>query len=104
MPARFRIFVSNAKVVDCFTIVDCKPTEHGERYYGAFNHQPFHPQGFGQHGAYQPKDWNGDLRHLGKRIYVVDLPTKQARQFALQFMESCKATKTQVQAAMGKNT
>jgi len=54
---------------------------YGMNYpYLASSEQPFHPQGFGQHGK-NPTFLTG--RHLGRRIFFDALPL-QVQQFVLQ--------------------
>jgi hypothetical protein len=74
--------------IDRFTAVYLKPMERkdGTRYspdsfaYAGMSAEPFHPQGFGQHGESDrgPADFPpcrlGRRNHLGKRILCADLP------------------------------
>lgn len=72
--------------IDRYTVVFIGQTSRkcGEFPYLAMNSAPFHPQGFGQHGATQDKPcdtnrWGfapalGRKCHLGRRIRFEDLP------------------------------
>ena len=70
-----RIFDDGGKTIDRYTLITADNSMYG------FNDEPFHPQGFGQYcGTWQ----GGATGHLGKRISLKDLPTKQAKTFVRQ--------------------
>lgn len=81
-----RIYDNGGKTYDRYTAVfmdrvDSTYMTDGYLYEAlAFNDDPFHPLGFGQHVTAMPG------RHLGKRITLDQLPPK-ARQFVQQNLE-----------------
>ena len=101
MRDRFRLYDNGGKTIDRYTLIDAKPHDNVSNDnsgwvvwhdYIAFNSEPFHPQGFGQHGEYERIHSDRlDLRHLGRRISLDALP-EQARRFAEQFIRDCCAT------------
>lgn len=60
---------NGGKTMDRYTVVyDIIGDSRGNYECVGMNHEPFHPQGFGQHGTATPG------RHLGKKIGFKDLP------------------------------
>lgn len=86
MRQTIRIYDNGGRSADRYTAIDMSRRELVTRQYSstwmycaiAFNSEPFHPQGFGQHVHSQPG------RHLGKRIELDQLPA-EARRFVEQF-------------------
>ncbi len=63
--------------VDRFTVVYTgryRRYTGGEQLYVGMDAHPFHPQGFGQHGASRTAIDMPAYSHLGKRIEFADLP------------------------------
>lgn len=67
---RIRCYDNGGKTADRFTVVLMdQPSLHWLCFQAlGMNHEPFHPQGFGQHSAAMPG------KHLGKRIPFLELP------------------------------
>ena len=65
-----RCYDNGGKTADRYTVVYMDyPTRHAGCYESVgMSTEPFHPQGFGQHGDAMPG------RHLGRRIAFADLP------------------------------
>ena len=63
--------------VDRYTVVftgNYRKKTDGESLYLGMSGEPFHPQGFGQHGSHDRRIDLPVPRHLGKRIGFLDLP------------------------------
>ena len=84
--------MDNGGSIDRYTVAYLAPDWNcGRKYFGhvAMNHEPFHPQGFGQHGETYaaPVDFPcarmGRKNHLGKRIPFTELP-KDCQKLVLQ--------------------
>lgn len=96
---RFLLLDNGGETADRFTLYDTKPMKHG--YFGTtvlyigFSENPYHPQGFGQHGettVSQLRELKQELRNkgssnIGKVAKLKDLPEK-AQKFAKSFMDS----------------
>lgn len=85
MTHNIRIYDNGGKTYDRYTCVFMdEPFSNipgDERKQAlAFDENPFHPLGFGQHTSAMPG------RHLGKKISLDDLP-EEARGFVLQNIE-----------------
>ena len=67
---RIRCYDNGGKTADRYTVVylDCPENAPGMYWSIGMDSSPFHPHGFGQHGAAMLG------RHLGKRIRFADLP------------------------------
>jgi hypothetical protein len=92
MPVRTRRFVlldNGGKTADRYTLFDTKPMDNVIHYIG-FDNNPYHPQGFGQHGELSPSQFrlhkNERFRALGKVVKLETLPP-QAQKFAKSFMD-----------------
>lgn len=87
IPRYVRLYDNNGETADRYTCVfSGRYRARGEQFlYLGMSSDPFHPQGFGQHGY----SWNlidldkngwpikiGQINHLGKRIQFWDLPEK----------------------------
>lgn len=77
-----KLYDNFGETIDRYTAVftDRPESRPGTYEALAFNSDPFHPCGFGQHTQAMPG------RHLGKKITLEDLP-EPARQFVMQNME-----------------
>lgn len=85
-PRWVRCYDNGGKTFDRYTVVfSGRYTRKtaGEFWYVGMSEHPFHPQGFGQHGARRPSparedgQWHIDrpkYAHLGKKIRFADLP------------------------------
>lgn len=78
IPRYIRIFDFGEEHLERYTVIFTKKPIHlkGSSRSGIFifvgmSNNPFHPQGFGQHG--ETKDPRGG-KHLGKRITFAELP------------------------------
>lgn len=67
-----RVFDAGSEVNDRYTAVYTKAADGGYYYLG-MNSEPFHPQGFGQHGHFKTHE-AGDFSHLGTEIKFKTLP------------------------------
>ncbi len=67
---RVACYDNGGATCDRFTVVYLDQPERAANTFAAvgMNHEPFHPQGFGQHTAAMPG------RHLGRRIAFAALP------------------------------
>jgi hypothetical protein len=88
VPRYVRCYDNGGKTVDRYTVVFAGRHAAARIYrvfpYLGMSSQPFHPQGFGQHGETRDKPcdvdrWGfppamGRTGHLGKRIPFADLP------------------------------
>lgn len=85
---RFVLIDNGGKTADRYTLFDTKPYE-GRIMYIAFNNQPYHPQGFGQHGEITVAQFNQHkserFRALGKPIKL-EAMSEDAQKFAKEFM------------------
>jgi hypothetical protein len=70
MTMKIRCYDNGGKTMDRYTVIFMDSPEALAGHFAclAMNHEPFHPQGFGQHSAAIPG------RHLGKRIKFEELP------------------------------
>lgn len=64
------IYDNGGKTLDRYTVIYDLP-ENGRNCFWSIgmSENPFHPQGFGQHGAAMPGS------HLGEKIKFIQLPT-----------------------------
>jgi hypothetical protein len=77
-PKHIRCYDNGGKTCDRYTVVYMKePRSNGLFNARAMNHQPFHPQGFGQSTTAKLG------RHLGKRIKFSALP-EDCRKLVMQ--------------------
>ena len=86
---QLRIWDNGGETADRYTIILPRWTKdwYNEKLYGrrvwnclASSAEPFHPQGFGQHGSAVPGP------HLGKRIRFQALP-EQVQEFARNYLK-----------------
>jgi hypothetical protein len=82
---------------DRYTILSTLPMPGTNRHeYGGFSENPYHPQGFGQHGELTHAEFNAHAREhfkaLGKQISVHALPA-DARKFAYDFIEADRGSR-----------
>lgn len=89
VPKWIRVYDNGGRSFDRYTVVFTKKAitnTHGDRWfmYLGMSENPFHPQGFGQHGESdrQPVD-RPTYGHLGKKIKFEDLP-EDCKQLVLQ--------------------
>lgn len=85
MPKYVRCYDNGGKTFDRYTVVFTGRYKKSGRYfeYLGMSAQPFHPQGFGQHGeSSRPVD-RPTYSHLGKKISFNDLP-EDCKQCVLQ--------------------
>lgn len=77
-----RLYDNGGKTIDRYTLVHMDQPEGGGLYacFG-FSEDPFHPLGFGQHGAAMPG------RHLGKRITPDELPPQARKAYELEITQ-----------------
>lgn len=78
MIERLKIFDNGGRTCDRYTVVYPREQYAGRRYYYPYvsmDENPFHPQGYGQHGELPPPGRAG-FRHLGRRIKFEELPEK----------------------------
>lgn len=106
MPARFRIYDNDGETFDRFTIIDskcCRVQGIRTYIYLGFSEDPFHPQGFGQHGELSGSSYvehtANNFASMGKRIAGNDLP-KQGQRLVKQFMENSEGSKAAIHTAM----
>jgi hypothetical protein len=72
-----RCYDNGGKTADRFTVVYAGRYRHltgGDQWYVGMSCHPFHPQGFGQHGASSNDIDRPSYKHLGKRISFDALP------------------------------
>ena len=72
-PKYIRCYDNGGATFDRYTVVFTR----GKRCYLGMSENPFHPQGFGQHGEWRKGENSIDYpiySHLGKKIKFVDLP------------------------------
>ena len=70
-----KVYDSGEKLFDRYTVVYMEPyLFQGRKYftYLGMSENPFHPQGFGQHGEIERR--NSNFNYLGKKINFDDLP------------------------------
>ena len=93
---RFILLDNGGKTADRYSLFSARsttPMGFGAAYhsYIGFNEDPYHPQGFGQHGEITEAQFNAHkskrFRSLGRPILFSDLPPK-AQKFAKEFMDS----------------
>lgn len=68
-----RVYDNCGKTFDRYTIVFTKKI-NDEFVYLGMSENPFHPQGFGQHGSSKTIIDRPTWKHLGKRIKFEQLP------------------------------
>lgn len=70
MKMNIKCYDNGGKTFDRYTVIYMDDPERGHNLFSSvgMSEHPFHPQGFGQHGAARPG------RHLGKRIKFEELP------------------------------
>lgn len=75
-PAKLRIYDNGGASVDRYTVVFTGNYKGrgGRCHYLAMSGEPFHPQGFGQHGEHHTVIDRPQYSHLGKPIGFDDLP------------------------------
>lgn len=88
-----RCFDNGGKTFDRYTIIPPRWAKEERERDGSWNsigasERPFHPQGFGQHGAATPG------HHLGKRITWDELPEAVQRFARQSFPDYAPAAKT----------
>lgn len=90
MRKRFILLDDGGASADRYTIFDSRPDVYGNHQFGAFDKNPYHPMGFGQHGEISHRAFEehrrGRFRALGKSIKLEDLP-ENAQRFAKKFMQ-----------------
>ena len=96
-PKRFVLLDNGGKTADRYSLFSAKPTTptgfKGAAYhaYIGFSENPYHPQGFGQHGEINEAQYAAHKRErfraLGKPVRFDSLPP-QAQKFAKEFMDS----------------
>lgn len=77
-PRYIRCYDNGGRTCDRYTVVFTgryKRRTGGQFVYLAMNEQPYHPQGFGQHGFSDELIDRPKYAHLGKRIRFEELPT-----------------------------
>jgi hypothetical protein len=76
-PRYIRCYDNGGRSYDRYTVAYTGRYRHktgGEFWYVAMSANPYHPQGFGQHGSSTSQiDWP-TYGHLGKRIAFAELP------------------------------
>jgi len=94
--AKVRIFDAGDKVADRYTVL---PPRYDRKYRNGqqwvslhMGPDPFHPQGFGQHGYLYTYHVGP---HLGKRINWSDLPAGAQAMTVMNFPEYCPADTVQ---------
>jgi hypothetical protein len=71
---RFLLLDNGGETFDRYTLYDTKSSDRVIHYLG-FSENPYHPQGFGQHGFVNAYEFNiKKLKHVGKPIELEDLP------------------------------
>lgn len=76
-PAHVRCYDNGGKTFDRFTVVFTRlqgKVKRGTCLYVGMSAEPFHPQGFGQHGEAAHAIDRPRYSHLGKRIDFAKLP------------------------------
>jgi hypothetical protein len=77
-PLHVRCYDNGGETFDRFTVVYTEPESMNGRTYFTYvgmSSEPFHPQGFGQHGDSNDRPIDRPTwKHLGKRIDFFDLP------------------------------
>ena len=93
---RFILIDDGGKSADRYTLFDTKPYG-GQILYIAFNNEPYHPQGFGQHGEITVAQFNrheADMFRALGRIIKLEAMSKDAQKFAKEFMDAVIANET----------
>ena len=85
MGRRFRLYDNGGATIDRYTLLDTRADPDGWRDYIAFNGEPYHPQGFGQHGEIQLTS-HFSWRHVGRILPDLSTLSPDARRFALDFI------------------
>ena len=92
LPRGFVLTDNGGRTYDRYTLLCTIPQPCAGRdsyYYLGMSENPYHPQGFGQHGELREADIIGHkatrYRQLGKRITLADLP-EEARRAAESFV------------------
>lgn len=74
IPKYIRCYDDGGKSLDRYTVVFTKKRPGGITLYVGMSGNPFHPQGFGQHGEQKNPIDVPSYSHLGKKIKFQDLP------------------------------
>src|SRR4051812_8413503 len=102
VPRYIRIFDNQGKTFDRYTVIFTKKSitdKESRKHYGqlfmyvGMSENPFHPQGFGQHG--ELSDPRGG-KHLGKRIAFTDLPTDCQKLVVQDYKDLWELTESEV--------
>ena len=79
---QFLIYDNNGRSFDRYTIYYRSNGWQPWQYYIAASDNPFHPQGYGQHGESNPFWRRDDMAHLGNPVRFNKLPA-DVQTFAL---------------------
>jgi hypothetical protein len=74
VPRYVRCYDNNGESFDRFTVVFTKKTYKGHSQYVAMSSNPYHPQGFYQHGESDGFIDKPSYSHLGKKISFDKFP------------------------------
>lgn len=90
IPRKIRIYDNGGASFDRYTVVytgNYRRTPRCQHQYVGMSENPFHPQGFGQHGESDDVIDYPSYKHLGKKIKWEDLPPNCQKLVIQDYME-----------------